>query len=282
MESITIQKSDVESIIAKYNHSRGGLIGVLEEVQALYSYLPGEALEIIADQTEHTLVDIFGVATFYKSFSLKPRGKHLCSICMGTACHVRGGPIIEEEFQRQLGIKAGETTADKEITSETVNCLGACALGPIVVVDGHYFSNVNTADVKKIIRKTRKGLDKISIKGDERIFPIKISCSRCNHSLMDPKYPIDDYPSIKVTMSFGRKHGWLRLTSLYGSYNTESEYSIPEDEVLNFFCPHCHGELIGASHCPECSTVMVSMLIQGGGILQVCPREGCRGHLLDV
>lgn len=125
-----------------------GLISILEDIQAEYSYLPEEALRIVAQKTSRSLVDIYGVATFYKAFSLKPRGKHLISVCLGTACHVRGGQAIASEFQRQLGIKPGETTPDHLITLETVNCLGACALGPIVVVDGHYFSNVSQNRVK--------------------------------------------------------------------------------------------------------------------------------------
>ena len=125
------------------NHTKGnqtGLISILEDIQADYSYLPEEALRIVSEKTGRSLVDIYGVATFYKAFSLKPRGKHLISACLGTACHVRGGQAVASEFQRQLGIKPGETTSDNLITLETVNCLGACALGPIVVVDGHYFS----------------------------------------------------------------------------------------------------------------------------------------------
>ena len=122
--------------------NQAGIISILEDIQAEYSYLPEEALRIVSEETGRSLVDIYGVATFYKAFSLKPRGKHLVSVCLGTACHVRGGQAIASEFLRQLGIKPGETTADRLITLDTVNCLGACALGPIVVVDGHYFSNV--------------------------------------------------------------------------------------------------------------------------------------------
>src|SRR4030042_3752403 len=135
-----------------------GIISILEEIQAKYSYLPEEALRIIAQKLRCSLVDIYGVATFYRAFSLKPRGKHLISVCLGTACHVRGAPIIAEEFKRHLKIKEDETTEDGEFTLETVNCLGACALGPIVVVDGRYFSNVRTAKAKEILRKVRANL----------------------------------------------------------------------------------------------------------------------------
>ena len=277
-----MKTEDIEAILEKYSISRGGLISILQGIQSKYGYLPEKSLNIVSEKTGRSLVDIYGVATFYKSFRLKPRGKHLISVCLGTACHVRGGPVIAEEFERQLEIKAGETTPDKEFTLQAVNCLGACALGPIVVVDGHYFSNVNTTKVKQIIYKAREGLDKVEIKTDERIFPVEVSCPRCNHSLMDPFNLIDGYPSIRVTTSFGRKHGWLRLSCLYGSYNTEVEYEIPEDTVHNFFCPHCHAELIGVTNCPNCDAPMVSMIVRGGGMIQICSRRGCKEHKLDL
>ncbi len=277
-----MDKVDVTKILEKHSEGRGGIISILMDVQASYGYLPEEALQTVAEQTGRSLVDVYGVATFYKSFSLKPRGKHLVSVCLGTACHVRGAPIIAEEFMQQLGIKAGETTTDKEFTLETVNCLGACALGPIVVVDGHYFSSVRSADVKKILDKVQEGLDKVEIETDQRVFPMEVSCSRCNHSLMDPDHLIDGYASIRVTISFGEQHGWLALSSLYGSYNVSSEYQIPEDIIVNFFCPYCHTELLGAFSCPECGAPMVPMIVRGGGIVQICSRSGCKGHMLDL
>jgi NADH-quinone oxidoreductase subunit E len=277
-----MERGEVLSILERHNGNRSGLIPILEDIQARCNHLPAEALKVLADETGRSLVDVYGVATFYKSFSLQPRGKHLCSVCTGTACHVRGAPIIVEEFGRQLGAEAGSTTPDKEFTLETVNCLGACALGPVVVVDGHYFSNVGRSKVNQIITSTRDGLDKIQVAGDRRIFPVTVSCSRCNHSLMDPGHLIDDAPSIRMTASFGRKHGWLRLSSLYGSYSLECEYEIPTDTVVHVFCPHCHAELKGASNCPDCSAPMISMIVSGGGIVQVCSRRGCKGHMLDL
>ncbi len=273
---------NVSGIVEKHSGDRGGLISILQEIQARYGYLPADALRIVANKTGRSLVDVYGVATFYRSFSLKPRGKHLCSVCLGTACHVRGGPVIAEEFGRELGIGAGDTTADREFTLETVNCLGACALGPIVVVDGHYFSNVSPVKVKEIMDKARAGLDKVEVKADQRIFPVEVSCPRCNRSLMDPEHVVDGYPSIRVTLSFGREHGWLRLSCLYGSYTVESEYEVPMETVVNFFCPHCHAELIGASSCPECDAPMVPMIVRGGGVVQICSRRGCKGHMLDL
>ncbi len=152
----------VARILAGHDGAHGALIAVLEEVQSEYGYLPEEALRAVAGQTGRSLVDIYAVATFYRSFSLNPRGRHVIYVCLGTACHVRGAPMVVEEFERRLGIKAGETTHDGEFTLDTVNCLGACALGPIVVVDGRYFSNVDTAEVKGILKDVRAGLARLS------------------------------------------------------------------------------------------------------------------------
>lgn len=266
----------------KSNIAPGELISILDEIQTTYGYLPADALREVATRTGRSLTDVYGVATFYRSFNLKPRGKHMISVCLGTACHVREAPRIVEEFERQLGIKADETTSDNNFTLRTVNCLGACALGPIVVVDGHYFSNVAASRVKQIIEKARTGLEKVEVKTDKRIFPIEVSCSRCNHSLMEPRHLIDGHPSIKVTISFERKHGWLLLSCLYGSYTNESEYKIQKDAIINFFCPHCHAELTGAADCMECGAPMIPMIVRGGGIVQICSRNGCKGHMLDL
>jgi len=85
-----------------------------------------------------------------------------------------------------------------------------------------------------------------------------------------------------VTVSFGHKHGWLALSSLYGSYKVVSEYEIPHDEIVQLFCPHCHAELIGGGRCSECGAPMVPMIVRGGGVVQICSRRGCRGHMLDL
>ncbi|MDQ1265119.1 MAG: NAD(P)H-dependent oxidoreductase subunit [Bacteroidota bacterium] len=266
----------------KKNGKCDGLISTLEDMQAKYGFLPEEELQVLAKDSGCSLVDIYGVATFYRAFSLKPRGNHLVSVCLGTACHVRNAPEIIDEFEQLLEIKRGDTTPNNEFTLETVNCLGACALGPIVVVDGHYYSSVNRKKVKSIIKETLEGRDRIEIKTDQRIFPLEVSCSRCNHSLMDQNHLIDGYPSIRVTVSFHNKHGWLALSSLYGSKNVSSEFPIPENIIVQIFCPHCHTELIGASNCPECGASMVPMIVRGGGIVQMCPRKGCVGHILDL
>jgi NADH:ubiquinone oxidoreductase subunit E len=145
-------------IVENHNHTRGSLIAVLEEIQAECGYLPEYALRTVADRKGLSLVDLYGIATFYRAFSLKPRGKHVISVCLGTACHIRNAPMVIAEFQRQLGVQVGDTTPDREYSLEAVNCLGACALGPIVFVDGHYFTNVNATKVKGILKKVQAGL----------------------------------------------------------------------------------------------------------------------------
>lgn len=260
----------------------GALIRDLEEIQARHGYLPEDELRALAERSGQSLVDVHGVATFYRSFSLKPRGRHLVSVCLGTACHVNQAPRIVAEVERLLAVRAGETTEDREFTLETVNCLGACALGPVVVVDGHYFPVVEVTGVEDILRRAREGLDTVRIEDDQRTFPIEVSCARCNHSLMDRRHMIDGHPSIRVTASFGNRHGWVALSALYGSHNVESEFEIPCDTVVHMFCPHCHAELIGGGRCVECEAPMVPMIVRGGGVVQICARRGCQGHMLDL
>jgi len=277
-----VDSTNVLKILEKHNEDRGGLIAILEKIQAEYGYLPEKPLRIVSDKTGRSLVDVYGVATFYRSFSLKPKGKHLVCACLGTACHVRGAPRIVEELEQQLGIKAGETTPDKEFTLETVNCLGACALGPVVVIDGHYFSKVRKFKISKLLDEARRGFDKAEIGKDKRIFPIDVSCPHCNHSLMDDTFAIDGYPSIKVSICFDHEDGWLRLSCLYGSYNVSTELDIPADAVVKFHCPHCRVQLPSTSGCSTCGAPMVPMLVHGGGIVQICSRRGCKNHMLDL
>ena len=157
----SVARDPILRIVKKHCGRRGALIAVLEDVQAEYGYLPEAALRAVAERMSLSLVDVYGVATFYRSFSLQPRGRHLILVCVGTACHVRGAPMVIEEFERRLRVGAGETTPDGEFTLEAVNCLGACALGPIVVLDGRYFSNVNAAKVKGILKEAQPGLARV-------------------------------------------------------------------------------------------------------------------------
>jgi len=277
-----VNSTDILRILEKHTEDKGRLIAVLEEIQAEYGYLTEESLRIVSDETGCSLVDVYGVATFYRSFSLTPRGKHLICACLGTACHVRGAPRVVEEFERQLGIKAGQTTADKEFTLETVNCLGACALGPVVVIDGHYSSQVRKSRISQLLDDARNGFGKRRIEEDERIFPINVSCPHCNRSLKDETFAIDGHPSIRVTISSDHKQGWLRLSCLYGSYNFASELDVSAGSVVSFLCPHCSVEFPSTLDCSVCAAPMVPMLVDGGGIVQICSRRGCKNHLLDL
>ncbi len=272
----------VKNIIEKQEGKLGGILAILEEIQSKYGYLAPDTLKIVSEETGHSLESLYAVATFFKAFSITPRGKYLVSVCVGTACHVRGAPAIVSKFEEVLGIKPGETTPDREFSYETVNCLGACALGPIVVVDGHYFSNVKKTDVEDIIEKTRAGLDKVDVTTDERIFPIEVSCSRCGHSLMDEASIVDGHPSIRVNISAVEGEGSLWLSSLYGSSSLKSEVPVPPEEVAKFFCPHCEKELAGSVSCAVCGAPLVLMAVDGDVVLQICSRRGCKEHMLEL
>ncbi|RLG24713.1 NAD(P)H-dependent oxidoreductase subunit E [Methanosarcinales archaeon] len=150
-------RDKIERIIEEQGTDKSRLVGILQAVQAECNWLPEDALRIIAERLEVPLTDVFGIATFYKSFSLKPRGKHLVRVCLGTACHVRGGPRIMETAESFLGIKADETTADYKFTLEGVNCLGCCALGPVMVEGNEYYGNLPPRKVEKILREYEHG-----------------------------------------------------------------------------------------------------------------------------
>ena len=144
--------SDINDIINKEAQGDGSLIAALEEIQERYRYLPPEALILASERLGVPLSQTYAVATFYNAFSLKPKGKHCMHVCMGTACHVRGSPQVLDRLESKLNLKAGETTRDHLFTLETVNCLGACALGPIVVTDGEYSGQMTTLKVDQLLK----------------------------------------------------------------------------------------------------------------------------------
>jgi NADH-quinone oxidoreductase subunit E len=154
-EQISIDISGVDPIIDKYNAQQGSLISILQDIQEEYRYLPREALELTASRLGIPRAQVFGVATFFKAFTLKPRGRQLVHVCMGTACHVRGSQNVLEEVERRLAVKAGGTTQDGEYTLETVNCVGACALGPVVVLNEEYHGQMGPLKVENILKKKR-------------------------------------------------------------------------------------------------------------------------------
>jgi NADH-quinone oxidoreductase subunit E len=140
-------------IVDKYNEDKNALIQILLDIQNKFNWISKPAIILISERLGIPMSLIYQIATFYKVFSLTPRGRHIVRICLGTACHVRGGPKIMEAAERILGIKYGEVTSDGKFSLERVNCLGCCALGPVMVVDNQYHGNVNLLDVGKILSK---------------------------------------------------------------------------------------------------------------------------------
>jgi len=144
-------REKVELIVANYQRDKGMLVSILQDIQAEYNYLPKDALTELSQGLGVSLSQVYSVATFFKAFSLKPRGRHLINICLGTACHVRGAVRVLEKVEQELGINPGETAEDLKFTLETVNCVGACALGPIVIIDGEYSGQMKTDKVKPLL-----------------------------------------------------------------------------------------------------------------------------------
>jgi NADH-quinone oxidoreductase subunit E len=152
--------TETDAIVDRHGARITGSIGMLQDIQARCGYLPKEALVRMAERLAVPLSQLFALATFYKAFTLKPRGKHHVCVCMGTACHVRGAPRLVDELRRKLKIKPGETSDDGAFTLEAVNCVGACALGPLVVIDGEYHGKMSPKKVGAMLsRYGKKGKD---------------------------------------------------------------------------------------------------------------------------
>jgi len=141
----------VQGIIGKHQGKRTALISILHDIQGRYNYLPDGALRKVAQKLQIDLSNLYGVATFYKSFSLIPKGKHSITLCCGTACHVRGGPKLLREVAQLLNIEPGQTTKDRMFSLQAVNCLGVCAIGPVMLVDEKYYGEMNPVKARKII-----------------------------------------------------------------------------------------------------------------------------------
>ena len=143
----------LNAIIKKYDGKKEFLICILQDIQNRYEYLPRNALIHVSEKLEIPLIQVYGVATFFKAFCLTPRGGHTCTVCLGTACHVRGAEKVLDKMKRSLDIDVGETTKDMQFTLKTVNCLGACALGPMVVIDDDYHGHMTQAKIDKVLNK---------------------------------------------------------------------------------------------------------------------------------
>jgi len=148
-----VEMGYIDDVIDKYGKEQRGLIPSLLEIQNEYHYLPVEALQRVSERMSIPKIQIYQVASFYKAFSLKPRGKYIITVCLGTACHVRGGQMLIDQVGRLLDIKPGENTKDMQFTLEAVNCLGCCALGPVMVLDGKYFGSMAASKVEKVLDK---------------------------------------------------------------------------------------------------------------------------------
>jgi NADH-quinone oxidoreductase subunit E len=147
---------DARVILAGHTNGASSLLAVLEEVQSRYRYLPRDALILVSERLDIPLSQVYSVATFYNAFSLKPQGRHRFQVCTGTACHVRGAMQVLDRLETQLGIRAGQTSSDLEYTLETVNCVGACALGPVVVANGSYARHMTASQVDRLLRRIKR------------------------------------------------------------------------------------------------------------------------------
>ncbi len=152
-----IDEKKLDSVVSKYNSDRSLVLSMFQDIQREYRYLPKEAIKYICQRLNIPVVKGYELATFYKSLSLTPRGKHTIHVCMGTACHLKGAPGVLEAFERELRVKRGETTEDMLFTLESVNCLGACALAPLVRVDEKDYGKVNKKKKKNIIEEYKRG-----------------------------------------------------------------------------------------------------------------------------
>jgi NADH-quinone oxidoreductase subunit E len=148
---MTMDFQAIDQILEKYEYRHTDIIGILQDAQALENYLPEDSLHYISEKMEISLTRIFDIVTFYKAFSLMPRGKYIIRVCCGTACHLGGAQQNLDQLNRLLQIKDGETTDDRTFSLETVNCLGACALAPVVAVDEDYHEAVNAGKIGKML-----------------------------------------------------------------------------------------------------------------------------------
>jgi len=152
--------SKVDAIIESYFSRKSALIAILHGIENLYNYLPAWALKYVSKKLDVPLIQVYGVASFYDAFHLTPRGKHLVRVCLGTACYLKGATRVLEAMERELGIKDGETTPDQEFSIQSVRCLGACALAPVIIIDERYFDKMVPAKVKSALKQVESKNEK--------------------------------------------------------------------------------------------------------------------------
>jgi NADH-quinone oxidoreductase E subunit len=140
-----------KEIINSHKGTQGALIPVLHGVQSLYGYLPEDVLKIVSEELQISMSEIYGVATFYSIFSLKPKGEYIIRVCMGTACYVKGAQLLLDQLSEELDIKVGETTSDNKFTIESTRCIGACGLAPALMVNDKVYGRLTKDDIKKIL-----------------------------------------------------------------------------------------------------------------------------------
>jgi len=145
--------ASIAEIVKKYDGDKGQLVSILQDIQTEHHYLPKEALDEVVAVLGVPASQVYSVATFFKAFSLTPRGRHLIKVCLGTACHVRGAAKVVEKMEIDLGVKRTETTPDQRYTLETVNCVGCCALGPMVMIDDKYHGQISSDKVSPLLAK---------------------------------------------------------------------------------------------------------------------------------
>ena len=164
-ETAIMDHDKIDQIISNYQDNQSSLMQILLDIQRENNWISKEIIEKVSKKLNVPLNRMYHIATFYKIFSLTPRGRHQISLCLGTACHVRGAPLIGEHIESSLDLKAGNTSSDLEFTYETVNCLGACALGPIMVVDEEYHGQMTISKTNKIFKKLGKKVEVVDDEG---------------------------------------------------------------------------------------------------------------------
>jgi NADH-quinone oxidoreductase subunit E len=148
-----MESSEIDRIIRQYGEKESVILAILQDIQAKEKYLPKEVLEQVSQKMRIPMTNIFRISTFYNALSIKPRGRHKIDVCLGTACHVRGGTKIIDKLSRDLAIQVGETTKDKRFTLESVRCVGCCSLGPVMVVDGNVFGRLTQEKVPGLLKE---------------------------------------------------------------------------------------------------------------------------------